>query len=66
MNETDNMVRALLKKDKMLSYHCPNCNLPLFQREGVVFCVKCGPVKVVKEEDLKDDGKKKKGKDLKV
>jgi UPF0148 protein len=75
MNETDEMVKLLLTKAKMLSYHCPRCKLPLFEKDKKVVCVKCGEIIVEKEEKKtlkkqKTEGKrtigvlKKKRKDL--
>jgi len=49
MDETDEMVRLLLSGVKMLGLHCPRCGLMLFDREGSVFCVRCGEVRVVRE-----------------
>ncbi len=50
MDETEEMVRLLLARARMLGHHCPRCELPLFEKEGRVVCVKCGEVKVVKDE----------------
>ncbi len=46
MDETEEMVKLLLAKAKMLSYHCPRCNLPLFEQGKKVVCVRCGEVRV--------------------
>ncbi len=51
MNETEEMVRILLSRGKMLNRHCPKCNLPLFQTEGRVLCVRCGEVRIEKSEE---------------
>ncbi len=32
----------LYKGAKMLTYHCPDCKLPLFERDGKIFCPSCG------------------------
>jgi UPF0148 protein len=58
MDETEEMVKMLLAKAKMLSYHCPRCNLPLFEQGKKVVCVRCGEVKVERV-----DGKISKSKD---
>ncbi len=50
MDETDEMVRLLLSGVKMLGLHCPRCGLVLFDRGGSVICVRCGEVRVVREE----------------
>lgn len=31
----------LLKGAKMLSFHCPECKMPLFEKDAKVFCVSC-------------------------
>lgn len=49
MDETEEMVKLLLSRAKMLSLHCPRCNLPLFQRDKKVVCVRCGEVRVEEE-----------------
>ncbi len=35
------MADILLKGGKMLGRSCPECNAPLFQQEGRVFCARC-------------------------
>jgi UPF0148 protein len=59
MDESEEMVKLLLAKAKMLSYHCPRCNLPLFEQGKKVVCVRCGGVRVERE-----DAKTSKSKDL--
>lgn len=49
MDETEEMVKLLLSRAKMLSFHCPRCKLPLFQRDKKVLCVRCGDVRVEEE-----------------
>jgi uncharacterized Zn finger protein (UPF0148 family) len=39
--EIKDMAEILLKGGKMLGKSCPECNAPLFQREGQVFCARC-------------------------
>ena len=34
-------VELLLKGAKMLSYHCPDCMLPVFQQDKTIFCPHC-------------------------
>ena len=36
------MADILLKGGKMLNRSCPKCNAPVFQKEGRVFCARCG------------------------
>lgn len=56
MDETDEMVRLLLSGVKMLGVHCPRCSLPLFDKGGAVLCVRCGRVRVVREDrDIDSD-----------
>ncbi len=55
MDETDEMVKLLLARARMLKYHCPRCSLPLFEKEGQVICVKCGEVRVEKEYVKSED-----------
>ncbi len=35
-------VELLYKGGKMLSYHCPDCMIPLFEKDGRIFCPSCG------------------------
>jgi uncharacterized Zn finger protein (UPF0148 family) len=49
MDETEEMIKLLLTKSKMLKHHCPRCSLPLFERDKKVICVRCGEVKVKTE-----------------
>jgi UPF0148 protein len=35
-------VNLLYKGAKMLSYHCPDCKVPLFQDGDRIFCPSCG------------------------
>lgn len=34
-------VELLFKGAKMLAYHCPACNMPLFKYEGRIICPAC-------------------------
>lgn len=49
MDESEEMVKLLLARAKMLGYHCPRCRLPLFEKDKKVVCVRCGEVRVEKE-----------------
>ncbi len=42
----------LYKGAKMLTYHCPDCKLPLFEKDGKIFCASCGR-EAIFEKDLK-------------
>jgi len=48
-------VELLYKGAKMLAYHCPECKLPLFEKDNKIFCPSCGK-EVVFEEDIKKRG----------
>jgi UPF0148 protein len=50
MDETEEMVKLLLAKAKMLSYHCPRCSLPLFESNKKIVCVSCGEVRIERED----------------
>ena len=45
-------VELLFKGAKMLAYHCPQCNMPLFKYEGKVICPACK-----KEAEIIGEGK---------
>ncbi len=44
----------LYKGAKMLTYHCPDCKLPLFEKDGKIFCASCGR-EAIFEKDLKTE-----------
>ncbi len=47
-------VELLLKGAKMLSYHCPDCMLPVFQQDERIFCPHCRrDFKVVEEKNVR-------------
>ncbi len=46
----------LYKGAKMLSKHCPECGLPLFEKDGRVFCSNCGDVKNEEAEGASEAG----------
>lgn len=46
-------VEILYKGGKMLSYHCPDCSMPLFEKDGKIFCPSCGR-EAIFESDLKE------------
>jgi UPF0148 protein len=48
------MTELLLSKATMLQYHCGDCKSPLFEKDGRVICPKCGPVRVMEEEEKKE------------
>lgn len=43
------MAELLLSKATMLQYHCAECKLPLFEKEGKIFCPRCGEFRAEKE-----------------
>lgn len=65
----------LLKGAKMLSLHCPECKMPLFEKDSKVFCVSCDKdydivevdgKKILKEKEVKEIPEKVKEKEVKV
>ncbi len=46
----------LYKGAKMLSKHCPECGLPLFEKDGRIFCSNCGDVKNEEAEGADEAG----------
>ncbi len=50
-NVISNAAELLYKGAKMLTYHCPDCKLPLFEKDGKIFCPSCGR-EAVFEKDL--------------
>ncbi len=50
------MTELLLSKATMLKYHCPDCKLPLFEKDGKVICVNCGEF-IVSEEESQEEAK---------
>lgn len=42
----------------MLSYHCPECNVPLFQEEGTIFCPSCQKEVVIEQERERESKEK--------
>ncbi len=45
-------VELLFKGAKMLAYHCPACNMPLFKYEGRIICPACK-----KEAEIIEEGR---------
>lgn len=47
-------VELLLKGAKMLSYHCPDCMLPVFQQDERIFCPHCmKDFRIVEEKNVR-------------
>ncbi len=44
------MAELLCKGVKMLSYHCPECNVPLFSNGDRIFCPVCGREAIFESE----------------
>lgn len=42
----------------MLSYHCPECNVPLFQEEGTIFCPSCQKEVVIEQEGERKESRR--------
>ncbi|MET1124048.1 MAG: Sjogren's syndrome/scleroderma autoantigen 1 family protein [Archaeoglobaceae archaeon] len=49
-----NAAELLQKGAKMLSDHCPECMMPLFEKDGRVFCVNCGETEERREEEKEE------------
>ncbi len=48
----------LYKGAKMLAHHCPDCKIPLFEKDGKIFCPSCGREAVIEgqqEEKMVDE-----------
>ncbi len=43
----------LYKGAKMLAYHCPECKVPLFERDEKIFCPLCGREAIIEGEQNK-------------
>lgn len=43
----------LYKGAKMLAYHCPECKVPLFERDEKIFCPSCGREAIIEGEQNK-------------
>lgn len=43
--------KALVRGAKMLSQHCPECKLPLFQEGERIYCPSCGKDVVIVSDD---------------
>jgi len=53
--EISTAAELLYKGAKMLSYGCPECKLPLFEKDGKVFCPSCGREAVILSEDKEEE-----------
>ena len=48
--------KALVRGAKMLSHHCPECKLPLFQEGKRIYCPSCGKDVVIVSDDDAEAG----------
>ncbi len=48
--------KALVRGAKMLSQHCQECKLPLFQEGERIYCPSCGKDVVIASDDAEDTG----------
>ncbi len=55
------MTELLLSRATMLKYHCPDCKLPLFEKDGKIICVNCGEFMLSEEEIVQDEEKFREG-----
>ncbi len=53
------MAELLLSKATMLQYHCADCKAPLFEKNGKIFCPRCGTFQVEKREAKNQEPKEK-------
>ncbi len=44
----------LYKGAKMLAHSCPECKMPLFEKDGKIFCPSCGREAVIEGESTSD------------
>ncbi|MFO7966246.1 MAG: autoantigen p27 domain-containing protein [Archaeoglobaceae archaeon] len=49
--------KLLIRGAKMLSYHCPECNVPLFQEGDTMFCPSCQKEAVTEQEGERRESK---------
>jgi len=48
--------KLLIRGAKMLSYHCPDCKIPIFQEGDRIFCPSCNRDVIIEgPEDKKDE-----------
>lgn len=50
-----NAAELLYKGAKMLAYSCPDCKVPLFEKDGKIFCPSCGREAVIEDEKEKSE-----------
>ena len=50
-----NAAELLYKGAKMLAHHCPDCKVPLFEKDGRIFCPSCGREAVFEEDVFEED-----------
>jgi UPF0148 protein len=56
--------QLLRRGAKMLSYYCPECNFPLFEAEGRIFCPNCEKeVRIEKKGEIRVEVEKKEEKE---
>jgi len=48
--EIASAAELLYKGAKMLAYNCPDCKMPLFEKDGRVFCPSCGREVIIEGE----------------
>uniref|UniRef100_A0A7C2S4A1 Uncharacterized protein n=1 Tax=Archaeoglobus fulgidus TaxID=2234 RepID=A0A7C2S4A1_ARCFL len=48
--EIASAAELLYKGAKMLAYNCPDCKMPLFEKDGRVFCPSCGRDVIIEGE----------------
>lgn len=49
--EIESAAELLYKGAKMLAYNCPECKMPLFEKDEKVFCPSCGREVIIEGEN---------------
>ncbi len=53
-----NAAELLYKGAKMLAHHCPDCKVPLFEKDGRIFCPSCGREAVFEDSAIEKRAEK--------
>lgn len=53
--DISNAAELLYKGAKMLAYSCPDCKVPLFEKDGKIFCPFCGREAIIEDEKEKSE-----------
>jgi UPF0148 protein len=47
--------KALIRGAKMLSHHCPECKVPLFEEDERIYCPSCGRDVIIVSDDAEEE-----------